>query len=155
MALVGSSVKAESLTVRLELGDEELVVPGDPDELDRLLTNLVSNAVKYTDAGGSILVAAERSGSDVVLRVADTGLGISEEDQIGLFSPFYRTTNPEALGQPGTGLGLSIVATIAARHHGRVEVSSRLGEGTTFSVILPAASGAQADRSGERVAHAG
>ena len=149
VALVGSSVKAESLTVCLELGDEELVVPGDPAELDRLLTNLVSNAVKYTDAGGSILVAAERRGSDVVLRVADTGFGISEEDQIGLFSPFYRTTNPEALGQPGTGLGLSIVATIVERHHGRVEVSSRLGEGTTFSVILPSGT-----RDATGVAHA-
>jgi signal transduction histidine kinase len=141
VAMVGSSVRAESLTVRLELGDEELMVPGDPSEVDRLLTNLVSNAVKYTGAGGSILVAAERNGSDVVLRVADTGMGISEDDQIGLFSPFYRTTNPEALNQPGTGLGLSIVATIVARHHGRVEVKSQLGEGTTFSVVLPALAG--------------
>ena len=141
VALVGSSVKAESLTVHLELGDDELVVPGDPAELDRLLSNLVSNAVKYTGAGGSIWVSVERSGPDVVLRVSDTGMGISEDDQIALFSPFYRTTNPEALNQPGTGLGLSIVATIVARHHGRVDVRSRLGEGTTFSVTLPAVSG--------------
>jgi signal transduction histidine kinase len=139
VTLVESSARAESLTVRLALAEEELVVPGDPTELDRLLTNLVSNAVKYTEAGGTVLVSAIRRGSEVVLEVADNGFGISEQDQIGLFRPFYRTTNPDALNQPGTGLGLSIVATIVERHHGRVEVSSRLGEGTTFTVTLPAA----------------
>jgi signal transduction histidine kinase len=139
VALVESSARAESLTVLLAVGDEELVVPGDPSELDRLLTNLVSNAVKYTGPGGTVVVSAARRGSEVVLQVADDGFGISEQDQIGLFRPFYRTTNPDALNQPGTGLGLSIVATIVERHRGRVEVSSRLGEGTTFTVTLPTA----------------
>ena len=137
VSLVESTVKAKALTVRLALPDDELVVPGDAAELDRLLTNLVSNAVKYTADGGTILVAAARRGSEAVLKVADDGFGISDEDQIGLFRPFYRTTNPVALSQPGTGLGLSIVATIVERHHGRVAVSSQLGEGTTFSVSLP------------------
>jgi signal transduction histidine kinase len=135
--LVESSVRSKSLTLRLALGEGQLAVCGDPTELDRLLTNLVSNAVKYTGAGGTVEVSATRRGSEVVLQVADNGLGISEQDQIGLFRPFYRTTNPAALNQPGTGLGLSIVATIVERHHGRVEVRSRLGEGTTFTVTLP------------------
>ncbi|MDP3967403.1 MAG: HAMP domain-containing sensor histidine kinase [Nocardioides sp.] len=139
LALVDSSATAKQLTLRVELGDEPLLVPGDPAELDRLVANLVSNAVKYTGGGGTVVVAADRRGADVVLQVGDDGMGISEEDQIGLFSPFFRTTNPEALSQPGTGLGLSIVATIVERHHGRVEVSSRVGEGTTFTVTLPAA----------------
>ena len=68
--------------------------------------------------------------------MADTGLGISEDDQLGLFRAFFRTTNPEALREPGTGLGLSTVATIVERHQGRVEVGSRLGEGSTFTVNL-------------------
>lgn len=136
--LVESSVRTKSLTLRLALAEEDLVVRGDPTELDRLVTNLVSNAVKYTGDGGTVLVSADLRGNEVVLQVADDGLGISEQDQIGLFRPFYRTTNPEALNQPGTGLGLSIVATIVERHHGRVEVRSRLGEGTTFTVTLPA-----------------
>ena len=75
----------------------------------------------------------------VILRVADDGLGISEEDQAGLFSAFFRTTNPAALSESGTGLGLAIVASIAERHAGHVDVESRLGEGTTFAVTLPAA----------------
>lgn len=139
LALVGSSARSKELTVRVELGDEPLLVPGDPTELDRLVANLVSNAVKYTGSGGTVVVAAARRAADVVLQVGDDGMGISEEDQIGLFSPFFRTTNPDALSQPGTGLGLSIVATIVERHHGRVEVSSRVGVGTTFTVTLPVA----------------
>ncbi|MCB0768700.1 MAG: HAMP domain-containing histidine kinase, partial [Flavobacteriales bacterium] len=76
---------------------------------------------------------------DVVIQVTDTGIGISEDDQAGLFGAFFRTTNPEALSESGTGLGLAIVASIAERHSGRVEVESLLGEGTTFTVALPAA----------------
>jgi signal transduction histidine kinase len=74
-----------------------------------------------------------------VLRVADNGLGISEEDRAGLFRAFFRTTNPDALCESGTGLGLAIVATIVERHGGQVDVDSRLGVGTTFTVTLPAA----------------
>jgi len=137
--LVESAAPSQELSVHVELGEERMMVMGDPAELDRLLTNLVSNAVKYNVPGGTVTVALARRGDLVEVRVTDDGIGISEEDQFGLFSPFFRTTNPAALSKPGTGLGLSIVATIAERHHGRVEVSSRVGEGTTFTVTLPVA----------------
>ncbi|WP_309648693.1 GAF domain-containing sensor histidine kinase [Nocardioides sp.] len=136
--LVASTAVAKALSLRLELEPGGLVVPGDAGELDRLVGNLVSNAVKYTAAGGTVTVSACRRGTDAVLQVADDGLGISDEDQIGLFHPFFRTTNPEALREPGTGLGLAIVATIVERHAGRVEVRSQRGVGTTFVVTLPA-----------------
>ncbi len=126
------------LDVRLQCAPEPLLVPGDPGELDRLVTNLVSNAVKYTPPGGTVTVTVERRGTNAVIAVADDGLGMSEEDQVGLFRPFFRTTNPDALREPGTGLGLAIVATIVERHAGEVRVRSRLGEGTTFTVTLPA-----------------
>jgi signal transduction histidine kinase len=100
--------------------------------------NLVSNAVKYTGAGGTVGVSATRRGGSVVLRVADDGLGISEADQVGLFRAFFRSTNPDALREPGTGLGLAIAATVVERHGGRVDVESALGAGTTFTVTLPA-----------------
>jgi signal transduction histidine kinase len=138
LTLVASTARAKDLALRVELEPGPLVVPGDPAEIDRLLSNLVSNAVKYTQPGGSVTVAVSRRGAAVVVRVSDTGLGISEEDQVGLFRAFFRTSNPDALREPGTGLGLAIVATIVERHGGRVEVSSRLGEGTTFTVTLPA-----------------
>jgi len=137
VSLVESTARSKGVTLRVELEQAGLVVPGDPTELDRLLGNLVSNAVKYTADGGTVMVAIARRGDDVVVRVADDGLGISEEDQVGLFRAFFRTTNPDALREHGTGLGLAIVATIADRHGGRVEVSSRLHEGTTFTVTLP------------------
>ncbi|ABL79792.1 ATP-binding region, ATPase domain protein [Nocardioides sp. JS614] len=137
--LLTAPALAKGLSLRLQHNPREHLVPGDPGELDRLLTNLVSNAVKYTPAGGTVTVTVERRGDAAVLEVADDGLGISEEDQVGLFRPFFRTTNPDALREPGTGLGLAIVATIVERHGGEVRVRSRLGVGTTFTVTFPAA----------------
>lgn len=137
VALVESTAEAKGLTMRVVLDDSDLVLHAHALELDRLLSNLVSNAVKYTPAGGTVTLSAARRGRSMVLAVTDDGLGISEADQAGLFTSFFRTTNPDALREPGTGLGLSIVAHIAQRHGGTVEVSSRLGEGTTFTVTLP------------------
>lgn len=137
--LVGSAAVARSVALELAV-TPGLVVSGDPSELDRLVGNLVSNAVKYTAAGGTVTVSvAPRDEDLVVVEVADDGIGISEEDQVGLFGAFYRTTNPDALREPGTGLGLAIVATIVERHHGSVDVRSELGSGTTFTVTLPRA----------------
>jgi len=142
VALVDSAARGQGLTVDVDLG-EDLVVLGDPTELDRLLGNLVSNAVKYTPPGGRITITGGRRGREVELRVEDDGLGISEEDQRGLFQAFFRTTNPDALHEPDTGLELAIVASVAERHGGHVEVRSRLGEGTEFTVTLPAATSGQ------------
>lgn len=136
--LVGSTAAAKSVSLTLT-APPGLVVAGDALELDRLVGNLVSNAVKYTPTGGTVTVTLAARGDDIVLEVADDGIGISEEDQRGLFGAFFRTTNPDALREPGTGLGLAIVATIVERHHGAVDVRSTLGEGTTFTVTLPRA----------------
>lgn len=139
VALVESTATGKGLALGVEVVDDPLVVLGDVTEIDRLVGNLVSNAVKYTPSGGSVRVHAARRQGAVVLTVADTGLGVSEEDQRNLFRAFFRTTNPEALRERGTGLGLTIVASIVDRHDGQVDVRSRLGEGTTFTVTLPAA----------------
>ncbi|GAB2460203.1 hypothetical protein GCM10027062_44780 [Nocardioides hungaricus] len=135
--LVGSTAAAKSVSLTLA-APGPLLVAGDPLELDRLVGNLVSNAVKYTSSGGAVTVTLAADGDDlIVLDVADDGIGISEEDQVGLFGAFFRTANPDALREPGTGLGLAIVATIVERHHGTVSVDSRLGLGTRFTVVLP------------------
>lgn len=139
VALAETTARSKGLTLSVDLQDGDLVVPGDPTEIDRLLGNLVSNAMKYTPGGGTVTLSVRRADDGVVVRVADDGIGISEEDQLGLFRAFFRTTNPDALREPGTGLGLAIVATIVERHEGAVQVSSRLGVGTTFTVTLPAA----------------
>ncbi len=139
VSLVESTARSKGVTLTVAVDPAPLVVSGDAVELDRLVGNLVSNAVKYTNPGGTVAVSATRRDGEVELAVADTGLGISERDQQGLFQAFFRTSNPEALRESGTGLGLATVATIVERHQGRVEVGSRLGEGSTFTVNLPAA----------------
>jgi signal transduction histidine kinase len=137
IAATRADAGTKRLTLHAVLDSTDVVVPGDPAELHRLVGNLVSNAVKYTPEGGTVTVSVTPGPDEVQLRVSDDGLGISEQDQVGLFGAFFRTTNPDALAQPGAGLGLTIVATIVERHEGAVTVTSRLGEGTEFTVTLP------------------
>ncbi len=138
VTLLDSTAGSKGLKLDVHLDDGPLFVPGDPTELDQLVGNLVSNAVKYTPSGGTVTLSVRRRDAEVELQVADDGLGITEEDQARIFRAFYRTENPDALNEPGTGLGLAIVATVVERHSGRLDVSSRLGEGTVFTVTLPA-----------------
>ena len=104
-----------------------------------MVTNLLTNAIGYSDAGGTVRLSLWRQGDHVVLECADEGLGISAEDQERLFTEFFRSTNREALDRPGTGLGLTITKRVVERHHGWIEVESELGVGSTFRVFLPVA----------------
>lgn len=137
--LTAIAAKHRHLNVVVEIPPEPVLAMGDPEELDRVLTNLVSNAVKYTPEGRTITVSLSRPGSEVELAVTDQGIGISAEDRGQLFTEFFRSSNPVAIAQPGTGLGLAIVNRILKRHGGRIEVNSELGVGSTFRVFLPAA----------------
>jgi signal transduction histidine kinase len=130
---------ADTGEVTLELSDctQPVMVSGDPDELSLVVNNLVNNAVKYTRRGGSVRVEVDCPDSWVRLRVIDSGMGISEADQVHLFSAFHRSSNPEALSIPGTGLGLAISRRIVETHGGRITVDSVLGRGSTFTLSLP------------------
>ncbi len=132
--------------VHLELvgATTEVTAYGSTAELDRVVTNLLGNAVKFSPAGSTVTCGVGQYDGQVVLRCVDQGIGISPEDQQQLFTEFFRSTNPEALDIPGTGLGLTIVKRIVERHHGRIEVESELGRGTTFTVRLPSTAGAPA-----------
>ncbi|SDS31311.1 Signal transduction histidine kinase [Nocardioides scoriae] len=129
----------QGVVLRIAPGAGPLVVSGQGAELRSLVGNLVSNAVKYSDAGSAVDVSLHRSRDEVVLTCADHGLGISEDDRQRLFTEFFRSTNPDALQRPGTGLGLAIVARIADRHGAHIDVESAVGVGTTFRVRFPAA----------------
>ncbi|WP_122818892.1 sensor histidine kinase [Nocardioides pantholopis] len=137
--MVAVSAARGGLKVEVAPPEQPLHALGDAVELDRVVSNLVSNAVKYTPEGGSIRITLARQGDEVVLTCADDGLGISADDQQRLFREFFRSTNPEAVARPGTGLGLAIVRRIVERHGGRIEVESELGRGSCFRVFLPAA----------------
>jgi signal transduction histidine kinase len=114
-------------------------VEGVRSELESVCTNLLDNALKYTDADGRVRAAVCREGDTVVLTVADDGLGINPADRERLGQEFFRSTNPEAVRRPGSGLGLAIVARVVERHHGTLHVESAPGRGSTFAVRLPAA----------------
>jgi two-component system sensor histidine kinase SenX3 len=118
--------KAAQYTVR---GDETL--------LTSMFTNLVDNAVKYTPRGGQVEVTGGFEGSEIVIRVSDTGIGIPESKLPRIFERFYRVDKARSKATGGTGLGLSIVKHVAENHGGRVTVESRLGEGSTFTAYLP------------------
>lgn len=140
------AAERRGLELRLDAPAGALPVLADPEGLERVLTNLVSNAVKYSPRGGAVTVRVGRPGGDplegrrheVEIAVADEGMGISVDDQEQLFTEFFRSTNPAALSEPGTGLGLAISARIVAGHGGRITVDSELGAGSTFRVLLRA-----------------
>ena len=112
-------------------------VNGDETQLTSMFTNLVDNAVKYTPPGGRVEVTGGFEGSEIVIRVSDTGIGIPEGKLPRIFERFYRVDKARSKETGGTGLGLSIVKHVAENHGGRVTVESALGEGSTFTVYLP------------------
>ncbi len=124
-------------TYRLSLDDEVLYTAGDAAQLREAMDNLISNAIKYTPDGGSIDVRLF-AGEDIVsFEVADTGLGIPEEQQGRLFQPFFRAENAKASKIEGTGLGLNLVKNIVERHGGEMYFKSQLNQGSTFGFKLP------------------
>ena len=121
----------------LEPGEAPVVVSGDEDQLDRAVINLLTNAVKFTPDGGRVRVSLTTEGDRALVRVDDTGIGISEQEQSRLWDRFFRSTDAQRRAIPGTGLGLTIVRTIVHGHGGTIAVDSRAGSGSTFSLRLP------------------
>ena len=127
---------AEQKGISLSGTLQEATVSGEAMRLEQVATNLIENAIKYTDAG-SVAVRVSVDGTEALFAVADTGIGIPEEAQPHLFERFYRVDKARSRGTGGTGLGLAIVERVIALHGGYIEVQSKLGEGSTFTVHLP------------------
>ncbi|HWU51156.1 MAG TPA: ATP-binding protein [Asticcacaulis sp.] len=113
--------------------------------LKQILLNLLTNAVKFTPHGGSITISAVATEDNVHISVADTGIGIAEKDLKRLAKPFEQIENQFSKTREGTGLGLALTKSLIEMHHGRFEIDSALGEGTTAQVILPIRQPAQAE----------
>ena len=130
---------ADAKRIRLTLSDGSPGhLEGDPGRLAQMMDNLVSNAIKFTPAGGDVMVkTADRDGQALVA-VTDSGIGVSEVDQAQLFDPFFRARAAAAQAVPGTGLGLTITKAIVDAHGGSITVESAVGTGTTFRVRLRA-----------------
>lgn len=137
------AVDERQQALSLEFPGELPPIYADRTRIAQVLTNLVSNATKYTPEGGEIAVRAQPAEGEVRVEVVDNGIGISEEDQARLFSQFFRADAMEVQDQAGWGLGLSIVKKLVEAQGGRVECRSKLGEGSTFTVTVPMAEGVE------------
>ena len=116
---------------------QNATITGDKDMIKQLMRILLDNAIKYTPAGGSITLGVKRDKNHCILTVSDTGAGISAEDLPKVFDRFYRCDEARKSQTSGHGLGLSIARIIVSAHKGKLKVRSKVGAGTTFSVLLP------------------
>jgi signal transduction histidine kinase len=114
-------------------------VLADRDRLEQVIDNLLSNALRYTDPGGRVVVAVRRLGDGAAIEVRDTGIGISAADAERVFERFWRGDRSRSRATGGSGIGLAVVRSLVQAHDGRVELESAVGRGTTFRVLLPAA----------------
>jgi signal transduction histidine kinase len=131
-----ASARSISLHVQDEWVSEERFI-ADQDRLEQVMTNLVSNAIKFTPDGGQVWVHSQRKASDWCFEVRDQGIGIPAEDLPLLFKRFYRASNAVSAQIQGTGLGLYVCKAIIDEHGGRIDVESELGVGTTVRFIVP------------------
>ncbi len=136
---VGPQLAGRDLALSMTADPGPVLVRGDRVQLERVLINLLGNAVKFTEDGGRIECRVGRQDDEAWVSVSDTGLGIPVEEQSGLFQRFFRSSTAKERAIQGTGLGLSIVAAMIAAHGGRIDVDSAHLKGTTFTVRLPLA----------------
>ncbi len=114
-------------------------IEAEPSEMRIIFTNLISNSIKYNKEGGSVTVSASPTQNGITISVADTGIGLREQDKQKLFTEFYRARTEETKTIPGTGLGLSIVKKLVELNGGNIALESEHGVGTTFTVFIPIA----------------
>ncbi|MFX4262439.1 ATP-binding protein [Pelotomaculum propionicicum] len=131
------AIEAEQKRLELKVDlPQSLCVAGDRDRLYQVITNLVSNAIKYTEKG-FVHLSAEVSGDKAIISVRDSGIGMSREEHGKIFDQFYRVDNPATRKVGGTGIGLSIVKKIVDMHNGEITVQSEPGQGSIFQISLP------------------
>ncbi len=140
---------AEAADVKLVLSGRKAEMQGIPQMLSGIIYNLCDNAIKYNQTGGTVSVDVEPSGTDVILKVSDTGIGIPPEAQDRIFERFYRVDKSRSKAVGGTGLGLSIVKHSVSLHGGEIEVRSIIDKGTTIIITFPAEAETESSRDAE------
>ncbi|MFN7803272.1 MAG: ATP-binding protein [Planctomycetaceae bacterium] len=130
------TAERKSIALRVEPPAEPIQPLGDEESLEHILDNLIDNAVKYTDAGGQVIIRWRREGDGCLLEVQDSGIGIPQQHLDRIFERFYRVDRARSREVGGTGLGLSIVKHLVQNQGGDIRVASQMGKGTTFSVRL-------------------
>jgi len=135
---VADYVKYKGLKIVFDTNTEEKIVSCDPERIDRIVLNLISNSVKFTKAGGSILVSMADKGDSVEISVKDNGIGIEEENLGNIFERFYQGDSSLKCNKGGSGIGLHLAKSIVELHGGKMSVESRAGEGCEFKIEIPA-----------------
>jgi signal transduction histidine kinase len=133
----GVRQQAEERKIRIYTEIPDFKITVDRVDIEIILTNLLTNAVKYNKEGGQIRLAAHSIGKALKIQCRDTGIGMTEEETDRLFKEFTRIRNEKTKNILGNGLGLSILKKVIALYNGEVNVESKFGEGTEFTVILP------------------
>ncbi|MHB0857810.1 MAG: sensor histidine kinase [Anaerolineae bacterium] len=148
--MAGFLPRARQKQVALEsdLADANVLVKADAQRLEQVLGNLLDNALRHTPAGGIVRVSVRGEGNRVALEVTDTGAGIAPKDRARVFDRFYRADKARSRAEGGSGLGLSIAKRLVEAHGGTIAVESTPGAGSTFTVLLPSASGLAAGSTG-------
>jgi signal transduction histidine kinase len=131
-----SKAQETNIQVRVDIPNDMPLMEADRDKIKQVLLNLLSNAIKYNRPNGTVIVTGNFDAADISITVQDTGVGIPEESVPHLFEKFYRVREQEGK-TGGTGLGLSITKQIIQGHNGRIEVKSKMGVGTSFTVYIP------------------
>jgi cell cycle sensor histidine kinase DivJ len=141
--LLELKARESGIDLGADLPQELPLIIGDPRAFRQIVLNLVSNAIKFTERGGRVRVSADVEGTYLVLRVADTGVGIAPDDLMRIGDPFFQAGKTYQRRYEGTGLGLSIVKSLVNLHAGEMKVQSRVGEGTIVTIALPLMSSRQ------------
>jgi len=126
----------KNISIKLE-ADEKVEFDADPYDMEIIFNNLLSNAVKYNRDNGSVVISINKENSEIIIKVCDNGIGMTEEESTLLFKEFVRIKNEKTKNITGSGLGLSIVRKITDIYHGKISVTSKPDIGTTFTVSLP------------------
>jgi PAS domain S-box-containing protein len=135
--LMQPQAQDKNIALNVMIQDRLPLINGNKSSIEAMFINLISNAVKYTPPGGKVSIQMSESAQNVQIEVSDTGIGVEYEDFPRIFDKFYRVRSEMTKNISGTGLGLSIVKNVVDAHYGAINVESKVGEGTTITVLLP------------------
>ena len=139
VTLTADSMRSKQLKVKLDLPPEPLIILGDRARLTQAFRNLVDNAEKFSEPSGTVRVALRAEGEKIRCAITDNGIGIPDEERDRIFDTFYQVDGSSTRPYPGLGIGLAIVREIVELHGGHIEVTSEVGQGSSFLVVVPTA----------------
>lgn len=135
---VSDYIKVKGLNIVFDTNTEEKIIACDPDKIERIILNLISNAIKFTNASGSIFINLIDKGDNVEILIKDTGMGMDQKHLNKIFKRFHQIDKSLSRNAEGSGIGLSLVTSLVKLHGGKISVDSEVGKGSTFKVELPA-----------------